>query len=266
MQNPVSQTIAVIPAEKSPAFPVRSEVVTAILVDGGFYRKRMARLLGHKTPEQRADELLEYCRRHTRKTRSRLYRIFYYDCPPSQKVIYHPLTQSAINLAKSDDFAWMTRFHTALIKKRKLALRMGEELETQAGYQLRARPLKQLLSGKLSLDDLTTDDFYLDITQKGVDMRIGLDIAALAAGGTVNQIIMISGDSDFVPAAKHARREGIDFILDPLWATISDSLHEHIDGLWQCVSKAPHNEQDPLHARSLGQSPITAEPLDDDSD
>ena len=47
----------------------------------------------------------------------------------------------------------------------------------------------------------------------------------------VDQIILFSGDSDFVPAAKLARREGIDFILDPLWASIKPNLHEHIDGL-----------------------------------
>ncbi len=42
---------------------------------------------------------------------------------------------------------------------------------------------------------------------------------------------MIAGDSDFVPAAKLARREGIDFILDPMWNKIKDDLFEHIDGL-----------------------------------
>jgi len=47
----------------------------------------------------------------------------------------------------------------------------------------------------------------------------------------VNQIILIAGDSDFVPAAKHARREGIDFILDPMWQPIKPSLQMHIDGL-----------------------------------
>ena len=48
---------------------------------------------------------------------------------------------------------------------------------------------------------------------------------------TVNRIILVSGDGDFVPAAKLARREGIDFILDPMWNAINPSLHEHIDGL-----------------------------------
>ena len=158
-----------------------------------------------------------------------MYRIFYYDCPPSEKVVYHPLTQKSVNLAKTDDYRWMTDFHAALLKKRKVALRQGETLETQSGYQIKAQPLKKLLRGEISVADLEADDFLLDITQKGVDMRVGLDIAALAATEPVNQIIMISGDSDFVPAAKHARRSGIDFVLDPMWAQITDSLHEHID-------------------------------------
>lgn len=62
-------------------------------------------------------------------------------------------------------------------------------------------------------------------------MRIGIDISSLAFKHQVNQIILISGDSDFVPAAKQARREGIDFILDPMRAPIKDDLFEHIDGI-----------------------------------
>lgn len=227
-------------------------VVTAIIVDGGFYRRRARKMFGEKTPDQRAFELVEYCKRHIREVPgTHLYRIFYYDCAPSQKVIFHPLTRRQINLGKSAEFEWMSRFHKELVKRRKVALRRGEELETQSGYQIKQEPLKRLLNGSLTIDDLTERDFSLDIVQKGVDMRIGLDIASLASLGQVNQIIMISGDSDFVPAAKHARRAGIDFILDPMWANISDSLHEHIDGLHTCVVQAPKNLQDPLHIDNL---------------
>lgn len=42
----------------------------------------------------------------------------------------------------------------------------------------------------------------LDIQQKGVDMKIGLDISSLAYKKLVNQIVLIAGDSDFVPAAQ----------------------------------------------------------------
>ena len=78
-------------------------------------------------------------------------------------------------------------------------------------------------------------------------MRIGLDIASLAYKRLVSQIILIAGDSDFVPAAKHARREGIDFILDPMWQSIRPELNEHIDGLRSCTAKNPDPKTEPLH-------------------
>lgn len=62
-------------------------------------------------------------------------------------------------------------------------------------------------------------------------MRIGIDITTLTLKQQVNQIVLIAGDSDFVPAAKLARREGVDFILDPMWQPVPPKLNEHIDGL-----------------------------------
>jgi hypothetical protein len=47
----------------------------------------------------------------------------------------------------------------------------------------------------------------------------------------------VAGDSDFVPAAKLARREGVEFILDPLWQAINADLFEHIDGLQSGLRK-----------------------------
>jgi uncharacterized LabA/DUF88 family protein len=63
-------------------------------------------------------------------------------------------------------------------------------------------------------------------------LRLGeLAVAALAYKRLVDRIVLITGDSDCVPAAKLARCEGLDVILDPLWAPIAASLNEHIDGL-----------------------------------
>jgi len=87
-----------------------------VLVDGGFYRKRAATLFGHKTAEDRADELVKYCHRHIRESRAGLYRIFYYGCPPSQRVVYHPLLQQQVNLGKSELFTWTNDFFAALAK------------------------------------------------------------------------------------------------------------------------------------------------------
>lgn len=208
---------------------------TAILVDGGFYRKRAAFLWGKKTAEQRAKELVAYCHAHLHdkdgtETRQ-LYRIFYYDCSPiGRRSVFHPFLKRNIDLDKSETYKWTLTFLEELRKCRKFALRMGT-LSAQSYYNLRPEATKQIFSGKKSIESVTEDDFIFVSTQKGVDMRIGVDIASLTYKDQVDQIILIAGDSDFVPAAKLARREGVDFILDPMWADIRPDLFEHIDGL-----------------------------------
>lgn len=230
----------------------------AILVDGGFYKKRAKFLFGDKTPQERADELFIYCCRHigeknntgksekSNLVKNELYRIFYYDCHPSEKNVYHPLLKKTIDLKKEPTYKWNEDFFMALMTKRKLALRMGEILESSIGYVISENATKKLCNQTMSISDLTEKDFSLDITQKGVDMRIGLDIAALAYKRLVDKIVLIAGDSDFVPAAKHARREGIDFVLDPLWQSIKPSLQEHIDGLESKTQKPDARANEPL--------------------
>jgi uncharacterized LabA/DUF88 family protein len=60
---------------------------------------------------------------------------------------------------------------------------------------------------------LQADDFAPDLKQKRVDMKIGLDVAWLASKAIVDRIILVTADSDFVPAMKFARREGVQVIL-----------------------------------------------------
>lgn len=209
---------------------------TAILVDGGFYRRRAQKVYGEKTAQDRATELSDYCRRHlnTHGEDNDLYRIFYYDCMPSAKRVYHPFMKRQVDLGKTELYRWTIDFYDELKRKRKFAIRLGKLAEEQAHYTIRPDVVKKLCNGTVSFDDLTEQDFYLEIDQKGVDMKIGLDIASLAYKKQVGQIVLISGDSDFVSAAKLARREGMDFILDPLGAHIKPDLFEHIDGLRTC--------------------------------
>lgn len=217
---------------------------TAILIDGGFYRKRAKHLWGNKTAEDRAKELDAYCKTHLyhqqkREQNRQLYRIFYYDCAPiGRKSVYHPLTRKNVDLDKSDTYTWTTIFLAELKRRRKFALRLGE-LSEQMYYNLRPEITRKLVLGKISVSDLTENDFVFVTQQKGVDMRIGIDIASMTYKKQVDQIILIAGDSDFVPAAKMARREGVDFILDPMWADIRPNLFEHIDGLSSMWGKKP---------------------------
>lgn len=219
---------------------------TAILVDGGFYRTVAYRLYGAKNPADRAKELEEYCRRHihSKNDNRELYRIFYYDCLPSTKVVYNPLTKKQVDLKTSEMFVWMNDFIDYLKSKRKFAIRLGKLSDERLEYNLRYPVFKKLCNEKLSFSDLTADDLELSIEQKGVDMKIGIDIASLAYKKQVDQIIFISGDSDFVPAAKLARREGIDFILDNMRQHIKPDLNEHIDGIQTFAPKSPEVNTD----------------------
>ena len=166
---------------------------------------------------------------------------FFYDCPPLTKKEHNPVTGQAIDFSKTQTAQWRNSFHDELRKLRKLALRLGYLNERMGHWTLRSKKLKELLSGKIQLSDLQEDDICYETRQKGVDMRIGLDIASMAFNNQVSQIILVAGDSDFVPAAKLARREGIDFILDPMWGSIRHDLHEHIDGLRSVIKKDGNN-------------------------
>lgn len=210
---------------------------TAILVDGAFYRKVTQSVFGHETPLETVDRLYKYCMRHLKDKRGEttiyndLYRIFYYDCPPLNMNVFHPYLQKDRNLSKSTEYQWMHDLISELKKQRKVALRLGTLSDYDLNYNLKFSTTKKLMSGKLLLSELSADDFQLNTRQKGVDMKIGVDIASLAYKQQIDQIVLIAGDSDFVPAAKLARREGIDFVLDSLGRQIKQDLFEHIDGL-----------------------------------
>lgn len=207
-------------------------IITAILVDGGFYHRRAQSLWKKKSPQDRANELYSYCLSLLNHNQTaELYRIFYYDCPPSTEKVYHPFLKKAKDLGATTQNKWMNDFHEAMRSKRKVALRMGKLSSNDLRYILTEKATKDLCNGKRTTAELTEGDFELSIVQKGVDMKMGIDIASMAYKKQVNQIIMIAGDSDFVPAIKLARREGIDVVLDPMHNNISHDLNEHIDGL-----------------------------------
>lgn len=77
---------------------------------------------------------------------------------------------------------------------------------------------------------LTDADFEPIFEQKGVDMRIGLDIAAYSDNHSVERIILVSADTDCVPALKYGRRAGLQTVLvEPAGARIPPELLAHAD-------------------------------------
>ena len=216
---------------------------TAVLIDGGFYLHRVRRLCGAQDPQPAAQALFRMCLDHLSRQgrdRDQLYRIFYYDAPPLSRKTQNPVSGKGVDFSQTAVARWRREFLAEMKKLRKVAVRLGDLAESTATWVLRSGVLPRLLKREITIDDLTPEDVKYDVRQKGVDMRIGIDISALALKRQVDQIILVAGDSDFVPAAKLARREGIDFILDPLWAGIRADLHEHIDGLPTVLPKPQH--------------------------
>ena len=161
-----------------------------------------------------------------------LYRSFFYDAWPFDQRAHTPITKKAFDYAKSREAIFRTTLFAELLQAPNLALRLGQvKKDRDRSWILKSESQKRLLNGSLSVNRLTDDDFSPALRQKGVDMRIGLDIASITLKRQANVIVLVAGDADFVPAAKLARREGVIFTLDPLWQNVSDDLLEHIDGL-----------------------------------
>lgn len=215
--------------KKEPTFP---PVKIAVLIDGGFFVKRF-NCLYNKDRKMSGSEVAEclykMAFRHVGKNNT-LYRIFYYDCLPLSKKVHNPISKKLIDFSATEEYKFRTELLEGLKRKRKVALRIGT-LKDNHNWQIYPGRVKDLLSGKKKIEELTCDEIYLDVRQKGIDMKIGVDIATLALKGFVDTIVLFSGDSDFVPAAKLARREGIDFILDPMHANVEPQLFEHVDGI-----------------------------------
>ena len=57
------------------------------------------------------------------------------------------------------------------------------------------------------MEDLTNDDWYYEITQKSVDVKLGMDITISLMKKLVDVIVLIAGDwTSFLP--KQARIKG----------------------------------------------------------
>lgn len=220
---------------------------TAILIDGAYFIKRFRSIEPHNiyNAKRAAEFAFRSAVTHLSEPygtrgangekrqgsrRHELYRIFFYDCPPLDKKLHNPITKKSIDFGKSQEASFRLELHDLLRQRRKVALRLGH-LAGDTPWTIKPHLIEDLLKGRKKFEELTESDVVPNVRQKGVDMRIGIDISSLSIKKQVDQIVLIAGDADFVPAAKLARREGVDFVLDPMWQDIPAGLNEHIDGL-----------------------------------
>ncbi|EPV5542751.1 NYN domain-containing protein [Campylobacter lari] len=151
------------------------------------------------TPEELAKRLKDYVFESVKRNRDYLYRVYVYDCEPLNKnVPMSPIekTDKSLNLGKTDTFKFRTRLLGCLRQQPYFAVRLGEIDENSFQWKIKDyKKFKQLLQKEIEIDSLTEDDFVLDVRQKGVDMKIGLDIATLSIKKQIEKIILITADS-----------------------------------------------------------------------
>ncbi|WP_448663094.1 NYN domain-containing protein [Sphingomonas sp. CJ20] len=230
-------------------------MATAILVDGAFFLRRfkhsfpdhdrndpesVAHGLGvlaywHLSQRIGASRLLEQISKHNFQLAEStdFYRIFFYDCSPLTKRMHRPLSHKSVDWGKTPEAVFRLELHDAVRKLRKVAVRLGR-LNDTSRWRLSEAATARLIQSPSGFVP-TDEDFEVDTKQKGVDMRLGLDVASLAFKRQVDQIVIVAADADFVPAAKLARREGIDVILDRMGdQRAARDLIEHVDGIRDC--------------------------------
>jgi len=60
-------------------------------------------------------------------------------------------------------------------------------------------------------------------------MRIGLDISWIALRRLAGNLVLVTGDSDFVPVVKLARKEGMRVYLEHMGHATTQLLRAHVD-------------------------------------
>jgi uncharacterized LabA/DUF88 family protein len=196
----------------------------ALLVDGGFALKKLREAKKRFPTADDVDDMCSKLRTHPHLDGLELLRIYFYHAPPANDVLVNPIDKTRQNLATTSIFAENESLLDKLEMKSDFALRLGETVVYD--WRLGSSAMKSLAKNPRAI---TANDLVPNITQKGVDLRIGLDIARLSLRAMVGVILVVTGDSDLVPAFKFARREGLRVYLDTLGHGVRRDLKAHTD-------------------------------------
>lgn len=185
---------------------------TVLLIDGGYLRAcAQAAAIGYDA--NFVGRFVQGCVDQNEY----LLRVLYYDAPLFEGRVQLPVSGRYKQFRSSDTLL------SDLAKMERFAVRVGS-----LGFR-GWKPRNIPIAGGAPLTDY---DFKPVFEQKGVDMRVGLDITAYSNNGSVRRIILVSGDQDMIPAMKHARKSGLEVALIQLPAPARaphDNLLAHSD-------------------------------------
>lgn len=178
----------------------------AVLFDAGYLWRRWDGILGRRATPQDVVDLAQALL----KPDETLFRTYFYDCEPFTGEKTHPVTGEKIDYSGTDTNISRNAFLKELSIRDTIAFRRGRlrhkgwVLSSTANSKL----LQALNRGRADHWKPTAADFQPQFSQKAVDMKIGLDVAWLSSKAIVGTILLFGCDTDYVPAMKHARREG----------------------------------------------------------
>ncbi len=181
----------------------------AVLIDGG-YARIMLRHAGKPYDPDYIEKFAHACA----TAHEDLIRILYYDCAPYNGTVKLPVSGKDQIFNKSG--VWLNE----LAAKDLFAVRLGV-------LNFRGFVPKRIPISPATLKD---EDFKPEFEQKGVDMRIGLDIATYADRSAFDRFIVVTADTDCIPAFKHARKSGMQVAIVELpGARLAPELRHHVD-------------------------------------
>jgi uncharacterized LabA/DUF88 family protein len=167
-------------------------VKTAVMIDGGHLRV-LVRQAGYTyNPAYIEKVALESV-----ESDETLLRVLYYDCAPYRGEVALPVS------GNKQEFQGSDRWLRELAAKDLFAVRRG--VLKFRGFKPRKIPIAS--------NTLSDTDFKPDFEQKGVDMRIGLDLATFSQTQSVERIVLITNDTDCTAAMKHARKAGLQIVM-----------------------------------------------------
>jgi uncharacterized LabA/DUF88 family protein len=192
---------------------------TAVMIDGAFIRKKFRSAMKEDVMASDIQQIVTGIFRETNIPNCEGYRVYFYDCKPCSERTSLPISHTAHNFEKSPQYTKGTELIKAIKMLPFFAVREGV-------LSFNGWTLKPSYYGKNPLND---DCFTPNLKQKGVDIKIGLDVAWISFNRMAKNIIMVTGDSDFIPVIKTARRNGVFVYLFTLQHNVKKELLENVD-------------------------------------
>jgi uncharacterized LabA/DUF88 family protein len=177
----------------------------ALLLDGGFVKKRLARHLAAFPSAADVRRFVDSIANHDALAPSRVFRVYWHDAEPFAEKRRNPIDGKQTHFGSTMEAVRNRELMNELEAQPDFAVRRGDLFSR--GWRVASEAMKEL--AKQPPRNLKGADLEPVFVQKGVDMRIELDIASLALKRLVSGVVLVSGDSDMMPAMKLARREGL---------------------------------------------------------